>query len=320
MGFRAASRSRARIRPRVRNNWFVLRAMFCKSLSSNNLRISCESPIGGEKGLRRSGDGLKVDRTSRKLAPSSAPWPADLGPHRGTPEILTFHPSTFGRGVPMWETCSVQLEVRLPRDVAAQAEEVQKSDPEFLSRVVLYGLTRRSIYRHLREQDRAASRCRSQGIDAARLLKLALPTPSSHTFPRDRTSVVRVPHRDSKGFFTSSGRTAVGAGQSGSDEPLEVLRAKYLDYCSAQVADLLLYLSPDEIYLLAQRAHRERGAGGDISYVEMVKIATDWLALQGRSAPVRHLGGRLPLPPGPVRGVLHGAVGVGFRPGFPKKS
>ena len=51
----------------------------------------------------------------------------------------------------MWETCSVQLNVRLPRDVAAQAEEVQKSDPEFLSRVVLYGLTRRSIYRHLRE-------------------------------------------------------------------------------------------------------------------------------------------------------------------------
>ena len=52
----------------------------------------------------------------------------------------------------MWETCSVQLNVRLPRDVAAQAEEVQKTDPDFLSRVVLYGLTRRSIYRHLRER------------------------------------------------------------------------------------------------------------------------------------------------------------------------
>lgn len=52
----------------------------------------------------------------------------------------------------MWETCSVQLNVRLPRDVAAQAEEVQKSDPDFLSRVVLYGLTRRSIYRHLRDR------------------------------------------------------------------------------------------------------------------------------------------------------------------------
>ena len=52
----------------------------------------------------------------------------------------------------MWDTCSVQLKVRLPRDVAEQVEEVQRSDPEFLSRIVLYGLTRRSIYRHLRER------------------------------------------------------------------------------------------------------------------------------------------------------------------------
>lgn len=51
----------------------------------------------------------------------------------------------------MWETCTVQLSVRLPREIAVQAEDVQDSDPEFLSRVVLYGLTRRSIYNHLRE-------------------------------------------------------------------------------------------------------------------------------------------------------------------------
>jgi hypothetical protein len=57
----------------------------------------------------------------------------------------------------MWETRSVQLSVRLPRDIAAQAEEVQQTDPEFLSRVVLYGLTRRSIYRHLRDNDEIAS-------------------------------------------------------------------------------------------------------------------------------------------------------------------
>ena len=57
----------------------------------------------------------------------------------------------------MWDTCSVQLNVRLPRDIAAQAEEVQRTDPDFLSRVVLYGLTRRSIYRHLREQGQAST-------------------------------------------------------------------------------------------------------------------------------------------------------------------
>lgn len=53
----------------------------------------------------------------------------------------------------MWETCSVHLSVRLPRDIAEQAEEVQRTDPEFLSRVIMYGLTRRSIYRHLKERN-----------------------------------------------------------------------------------------------------------------------------------------------------------------------
>jgi hypothetical protein len=52
----------------------------------------------------------------------------------------------------MWETRSVQITVQLPHDIAEQAEEVQKADPEFLSRVVLYGLTRRSIYHQLRDR------------------------------------------------------------------------------------------------------------------------------------------------------------------------
>lgn len=52
----------------------------------------------------------------------------------------------------MLETCSVQLNVRLPKEVAREAEEAQRNDPDFLSRVVVYGLTRRSIYRHLRDQ------------------------------------------------------------------------------------------------------------------------------------------------------------------------
>lgn len=49
----------------------------------------------------------------------------------------------------MWETCAVDLTVRLPRDVAAEVEEVQRRDPEVLSRILLYGLTRRAIFEHL---------------------------------------------------------------------------------------------------------------------------------------------------------------------------
>ena len=57
----------------------------------------------------------------------------------------------------MWETRSVQITVLLPHDIAEKAEEVQKTDPEFLSRVVLYGLTRRSIYHQLRDRDQDQS-------------------------------------------------------------------------------------------------------------------------------------------------------------------
>lgn len=64
-----------------------------------------------------------------------------------------------------------------------------------------------------------------------------------------------------------------GHGQE-SSEPEAVLRAKYLDYCSAQVADLLLLLSPDEIYVLAQDAHHKGGRPGELSYGRMVQLAT----------------------------------------------
>jgi hypothetical protein len=49
----------------------------------------------------------------------------------------------------MWETCAVDLHVRLPKNVAAEVEEVQKRDPELMSRIVLYAVTRRTIFDHL---------------------------------------------------------------------------------------------------------------------------------------------------------------------------
>ena len=49
----------------------------------------------------------------------------------------------------MWDTCAVELRVNLPRSVAAEVEAVQRSDPEMLSRMVTYAMTRRMIYHHL---------------------------------------------------------------------------------------------------------------------------------------------------------------------------
>ncbi len=53
-----------------------------------------------------------------------------------------------------------------------------------------------------------------------------------------------------------------------------VLRAKYLDYCSAQIAEHLLSLSPDEIYLLAEEARGAEEDWGEPLYEHMVRLAT----------------------------------------------
>ena len=52
----------------------------------------------------------------------------------------------------MWETCAVDLQVRLPGPVAAEIEEVQRRDPEMISRILFYALTRRTIFQHLAAQ------------------------------------------------------------------------------------------------------------------------------------------------------------------------
>ena len=57
-----------------------------------------------------------------------------------------------------------------------------------------------------------------------------------------------------------------------------VLRAKYLDYCSSQVAEHLLLLSPDEIYVLAQEALLAGGQKSEPSYEQMVRLATEGVA------------------------------------------
>lgn len=46
----------------------------------------------------------------------------------------------------MWDTCAVELRVQLPKSVAVEVEQVQRTDPEMLSRLVFYAMTRRTIY------------------------------------------------------------------------------------------------------------------------------------------------------------------------------
>jgi len=53
----------------------------------------------------------------------------------------------------MWDTCAVELRVQLPRAVAVEIEEVQRRDPEVLSRILMYGLTRRAIFEQLARAD-----------------------------------------------------------------------------------------------------------------------------------------------------------------------
>lgn len=49
----------------------------------------------------------------------------------------------------MWETCAVELRVQLPKSVAVEVEQVQRTDPEMLSRILCYAMTRRTIYNTL---------------------------------------------------------------------------------------------------------------------------------------------------------------------------
>jgi hypothetical protein len=77
----------------------------------------------------------------------------------------------------------------------------------------------------------------------------------------------------------------------GSDE--QVIRAKYLDWCSARIAERFLQLTPEEIWQLAETASRDdnetlRGAvviageGGELPFRWMVGRVTEALAVSLR--------------------------------------
>lgn len=66
--------------------------------------------------------------------------------------------------------------------------------------------------------------------------------------------------------------------QVGTPEDDRVLRAKYLDYCSARLAEIFLSLSDERIFDLVEEAAREgRLNVAELSFEEMVKLVTEKL-------------------------------------------
>lgn len=49
----------------------------------------------------------------------------------------------------MSETRPVEMVLNLPEELADDVEEIQRRDPEFLHKVIRYGLTRRAIFQEL---------------------------------------------------------------------------------------------------------------------------------------------------------------------------
>jgi hypothetical protein len=52
----------------------------------------------------------------------------------------------------MWDTRSVELSIDLPVALADTVEEVRRRDPEYLQRVIRYGMARRAVYQALSRQ------------------------------------------------------------------------------------------------------------------------------------------------------------------------
>lgn len=109
---------------------------------------------------------------------------------------------------------------------------------------------------------------------------------------RTRPEASALPRGDLRGDHQRQSITISNTGKGPESSPLadddRVLQAKYLDWCSAQVADHFLALSPDEIFELAERSSRESGgapglklADADLaSYRILVERVTEVLTQQ----------------------------------------
>lgn len=63
----------------------------------------------------------------------------------------------------MWESRPVEIVLQLPEELADDVERLRQSDPEFLRKVIHYGLTRRAMFQELDRSFRStASEPRAQ--------------------------------------------------------------------------------------------------------------------------------------------------------------
>ncbi len=74
-------------------------------------------------------------------------------PDRGLEEQQRAH----ARSV-TYEISVITITLRLPHDIAGDAIEIHRTEPELLERVVRLAITRRQIYRGIRERAEVAAR------------------------------------------------------------------------------------------------------------------------------------------------------------------
>ena len=75
-----------------------------------------------------------------------------------------------------------------------------------------------------------------------------------------------------------AGRAGQAASLGSDDQIDEVLRAKYLDFCSARLTEVFLSLSEERIYRLVEEAAREANLQvGTLNFQTMVRLVTQKL-------------------------------------------
>ncbi len=75
-----------------------------------------------------------------------------------------------------------------------------------------------------------------------------------------------------------SGKSEPRKPQGSSAEPEEVLRAKYLDYCSARVCDVFMDLEEERVFELARAVEQKKGvAHGVLNFRDLASILVEQL-------------------------------------------